>query len=524
MSLLALNCCMMMAAIAAPGDAVWEQAGRNGEMNRKALLACKRYVDGWLEHADPETGLIPRNLSKDFYWNAKDAAADNYPFMVLTTYYTNRTLFEGRMKEILETEQRLCNRLDRLPDDLQLDTGTFRTPEYRIEDLIFGAAEYAKDGLTPVVELLGPSPWADRMRGLLEDIWKHAGIDTEAGLLPATSHEVCGDLMQSLARTYWMTANETYREWAFRLADYFLLHHSPVDVDRLRLDDHGCEVIGGLAEVYCIAAHKDPQRRDMWRPALHTVLDRILEIARDDHGLLISAVNPRTGEWLTDDRTDNWGYTYNAFLSVAAVDPACERYVDAVAFVLKNLPANKDYPWEGDKADGIADSLEGGLNLINRLPVPEAIEWADYMAERLLAKQRDTGVIVGWHGDGNFARTALMFALWKSAGAYVVPWRSDLRVGAVLDGDRMYFVVTSDWPWTGVLHFDRPRHVEFLGMPKDYARLNQFPDWFTVSQASIVRSETGEQYETARLREGLPISVHPDKPFRITLKKAKDHP
>ena len=37
--------------------------------------------------ADPVTGLIPRNIndkpSKDI-WNAKDCAADNYPFMVLT--------------------------------------------------------------------------------------------------------------------------------------------------------------------------------------------------------------------------------------------------------------------------------------------------------------------------------------------------------------------------------------------------------------------------------------------------------
>ena len=165
--------------------------------------------------------------------------------------------------------------------------------------------------------------------------------------------------------------------------------------------------------------------------------------------------------------------------------------------------------------DGIADSLEGGLNLLNRLPVPEAIQWADYMAQRLLSKQRDTGVIEGWHGDGNFARTALMYALWKSYGAYVEPWRSDLRVGAVSRDGAGYFVVQADWPWSGKLRFDLPRHAEYLHLPADYPRLNQFPEWFPVPQNSIYETESGERIPGARLREGLEVQVAPDKPFRI---------
>src|SRR5690606_19834180 len=100
----------------------------------------------------------------------------------------------------------------------------------------------------------------------LDDIWKQAHIETEVGLIPADSHEVAGDLMQGLARMYWMTGKEAYREQAFRLGDYFLVHHSPVDADRLGLDDHGCEVVNGLSEVYYLAAHKDPERRERWRP------------------------------------------------------------------------------------------------------------------------------------------------------------------------------------------------------------------------------------------------------------------
>jgi predicted transposase/invertase (TIGR01784 family) len=92
----------------------------------------------------------------------------------------------------------------------------------------------------------------------------------------------------------------------------------------------------------------------------------------------------------------------------------------------------------------------------------------------LLAKQADTGVVAGWHGDGNFARTALMWALWKTQGCYLEPWRNDLRIGAVPDGaGGLQIAVAADWPWAGKIRFDVPRHAEYFKMPTDYPRLNQ---------------------------------------------------
>ena len=93
-------------------EALFRQAERNGRLAAEALFRCRRYVDGWLAHADPATGLIPRNLreSRDF-WNGRDAAADNYPFMVLTSAITDRALFEGRMLDMLRTETRLTARV-----------------------------------------------------------------------------------------------------------------------------------------------------------------------------------------------------------------------------------------------------------------------------------------------------------------------------------------------------------------------------------------------------------------------------
>lgn len=495
----------------------WSEAERNGEQGRKAFLACWNFVHGWLQHADETTGLIPRNLSTNNIWNAKDAAADNYPFMVLSTFYTDKALYEGRMHEMLATEQRVANRVGKLPDDWDLDEQRFSSEDVDMPAIIFGASEYVKDGLLPVTELLGSSPWSVRLVELLDGIWDHAAIESEVGLLPAESHEVSGEMMQSLSRMYWMTKESRYKEWAYRLADYFLLHHSPVEADQLRLDDHGCEIIGGLSEVYYIASIEDPDKHEAWRPPMHQILDRVLEVARDDNGLLVSLLNPKTGEWKTQDRTDNWGYNYNAFLVVAQVDDE-PKYRDAVEFALSNLMANKDYPWEADGSDGIADSLEGGLNLVNRLPVPEALEWCNYMGRRLLAKQRDTGVIEGWHGDGNFARTALMYALWKTQGAYLESWRADLQLGAVRDDHGGVLIsVAADWPWKGKIRFDVPRHSVYLNMPSDYPRLNQFPEWFTVSAEAVYVDEAGTEYSGETLLKGLEVNVAKGTPWRLRL-------
>ncbi len=515
---------MLMAACAGALADVWEQARDHGQLNRRALLFCWRYSQGWLQWSDPKTGLLPHDLKKGgLYWNAKDCAADNYPFMVITTFLTDRTLFAGRMPEILATEQRLCNRLDRLPDDYDFQKEGFRTPDYKLDDLIFGASEYIKDGLIPVTEWLGPGLWPDRMRQLMDDLWKNAATETEVGKLPSKSHEVAGDLLQALARMTWMFKSETYKQQAYALAAYFLEHHLPVDDPRLGLDDHGCEVIGGLSEVYFLASRQDPEKARQWQAAMHRILDRVLEVGRDETGLLYNAVNPVSGEILKDERTDNWGYNYNAFATVGEIDNE-PRYREAVLHVMSGLAKNKDYPWEGARADGFADALEGGINLINRFPVPEAIDWADYTAERLFKLQRDTGVIEGWYGDGNSARTMVMYAQWKSLGAYVESWRADLRVGAAQDNDGWTcFLVESDWPWAGKVRFDVPRHAEYLGMPGDYPRINQFPEWFTVAKDAKYQIDRGDgnvsEITAEALRNGLDLSVAPDSGARIRLKR-----
>ncbi len=534
MSLAALFCFAALPA-AADSDAIWQETDHNGELARQTFIHCRDFVRGWLGHADPQTGLIPRNLTSSPYWNAQDSAADNYPFMVLTSALVDRSLFEGRMKEMLKTEKRLTSRVGPMTDDFLFATQSFRTAEIEMPKIIFGASEYVKDGLMPLTEWLGPSPWRDRMIELVDAILDHAEVETPAGILPAKDHEVGGEMMQVLSRLYWMTGNERYKEFALRFGDYFLLHALPTEQERLSMDDHGCEVIGGLSEVYYIAAREDRDRYEQYKKPMHAMLDRILEVARNENGLFYMTVDPIHGKVLEEELTDNWGYDYNAYLTVAEVDDH-QPYRDAVRFALENVPKATGYPWEGDIADGYADSIESGLNLLNRIPVQSGFEWVEHETAHMLAKQADDGVIEGWHGDGNYARTAILFALWKTQGCHIEPWRADVAVGAVEQDGVLYVTVSSRWSWEGRLYFDRPRHREYFNIPTDYARLNQFPEWYTVESGAnytvtvtpsgVCVPEVEGSFSGEMLLQGLPIktvgtNIRPKgeaKPCRIVVR------
>ena len=82
------------------------KAHENAILANEGFIRSEKFVHGWLEMADHESGLIPRNLEADTdIWNAKDAAADNYPFMVLTSFFTDQDLFDGAMLDMLHTEK-----------------------------------------------------------------------------------------------------------------------------------------------------------------------------------------------------------------------------------------------------------------------------------------------------------------------------------------------------------------------------------------------------------------------------------
>jgi hypothetical protein len=493
-------------------------AEQNGRLANEALYRCRRYVDGWLAHTDPATGLFPRNLgdSRDF-WNGRDSAADNYPFMVLTAALTDRSLLNGQLLQILKTETRLTSRVGRLPDDYSFSKHGWRREQVNLQEIIFDASEYVKDGLLPITEWLGPSPWSDRMTGILDDIWEQASIQTEFGKIPTENVEVCGDLLQACTRVYWFTGDRKYLDWATRLGDYFLLgtNHPTRDFKQLRLIDHGCEVVNGLTELYYTLARVRPEKKQSYETPLHEMLDCILNKGANADGLLYSWFDPRTGEH-SRDLCDTWGYDYDGFYTIWLTDHT-ERYREAVRRVLGNLEGKYvGACWADTSADGFADSIEGALNLVNREPNESAGRWIDSQTRMMWAIQKPDGIIEAWHGDGNFARTSLMYALWKTQGTSIEPWRKDVRFGAVRTEKGLTLVLTADQPWKGKLIFDRPRHAEFMHLPEDYARINQFPEWFTVKRNVEYRvalnDATDETVSGEEMTKGVSIELKPGIP------------
>jgi len=403
--------------------------------------------------------------------------------MVLTAAMTDRPLFEGRMLEMLRTEVKLTCRVDRLPDDYLFSKKSWRREVVDLDAIIFDGAEYVKDGLLPITEWLGKSPWSERAIGIIEDIWKNAPVETPFGKIPTLNFEVNGDLLQACSRLFWFTGERKYLDWAVRLGDYYLLgdHHPTRDLKELKLGDHSCEVINGLSELYAACAYAAPEKRDSYRKPLHEMYDRILQIARNEHGLIYLRVNNQTGKPLSNELTDNWGYNYDGFYTTFLLDKKA-AYRDAVCKALGNL--KQHYTGQGGMcqsgtADGYADSLEGAITLLNREWVPSAAEWVDEEIRTMWGRQHSNGVIEGWHGDGNSARTSLMYALWKTQGITVEPWREDVRFGAAREGGELCISIIVDKPWEGRLVFDKPRHKVNMRLPLDYPRINQFPEWFT---------------------------------------------
>jgi hypothetical protein len=505
-------------AASVPAQDPWAQAADHGTRARDALRRCRAYVHGWLREAsDPLTGLFPSNLKNRAVWEPHNAAADNYAFMVLSTALVEPDLFRTRMRHILETETLLTSRVGPLPDSYDFVARRFVHEQVDLPRVIFAASEYAKDGLMPIHELLGETPWSERLRTIVAAIWERAPVATPDGPIPSANHEVAGELMQVTARLFWISGDPAWLDRACRLADHFLRtpgNHPTRDAALLRLRDHGCELISGLSEVYFACRHARPAAADAYREPLCAMLDRILEVGLDEHGMMFDAVNPRTGEVVGRRLSDNWGYNYNAFYTVHLAD-GVERYRDATRRALAGLAAHyRNQPWEGDSADGYADAIEGALNLYARetafgdaAGVPG---WIDSEIEIMFGKQREDGIVEGWHGDGNFARTALIYALWKQQGCRAEPWRDDLELGAVRDGDGLCLSLRAARPWRGRILFDAPRHRTVMRMPADYPRINQFPQWFTVDDGATFAVEvdgagalrTGEQ-----LRRGLEVAI-----------------
>lgn len=515
----------------AQSQQAFKKAEANGVQSEEVFRKTRKMLHAWLGYADPRTLLLPDHLpgytrSKrpmDLY-TPHNSGADNYPYLVATAFFTDRALYNGRMREMLRNEIRYTNVVDGIPGNLDLKEGKLGPMS------LFGAGEYAKDGLLAITELLGRTPWFYRMADMTAAAMEHAPVTSDFGNLPDSGAELNGDFLQTLVRLAAMTGDRRFSEWAGRIGDAyvrevlprnhwlpgytwdFVKHEGP---DRMRLRDHGNELIVGLTLLYALEQYRGTARAGEYREPIGRMLDRVIQSANPD-GMLYNEIRASDLKPLNDRLSDNWGYVYGSVYTYYMVTGE-SRYRDAVRRVLKNLPKYRGYDWENGSHDGYADSLESALYLAAREPAPEALDWIESEMRTLINYQQPDGAIERWYGDGNWNRTLLLYALYKTQGCRLEEWKEGVKLGAARQGERLYVSVQSDQPWRGKLHFDYARHRRELNFDRNYVRLNEWPEWFAVDENTLYRVIDASGKETIRLGSELKEGIAVAAPSRLVI-------
>jgi len=508
---------------AGPAGGAFEQAAKSAEIAGYSLSKVHRWLhERALKQIDPETKLY----KADGRWNYRDTAADCYPFLVWAAHVVDEEALNGPVRDVLHAEIELCNHIDRIP--APWDFGKKKKVEnHPWDQVVYEASEYVKDGLIAIVEVTGRDEWFARMKGIEEDLWKHARIDTPFGKIPSTNVEVNGEQLQALVRLYTMTGEKKFLTWAERLGDYYL---SKGDFVPSRLRDHGCEIIGGLGLLLAVECSENRQKAKQYEQPVKYMLDQILLRGLNADGMMLNTISASPGPH-EGRLSDGWGYNYVGYL---CYDMAIGKnvYRGQVERTLRNLlkPQYKNYPWEGKSIDGYADSIEGGIYLVNRLPVKEALEWIDREMAANVARSKEPLETAALWGtmklESNGVRTVLMHALMHTRGLIARPWRRDLKLGAAQMGDGLTIVMEAEKPWKGKIVFDIRRHKAYMGFKKDWPRMNTLPEWFIVEPGHSYRirypntkTGSGVMKTGKELAEGLEVELRAGQRLRLDVEK-----
>ncbi len=515
---------LIMAVMAhADDEQAFEQARQSAKIAGYSLSKVQRWLhEKCLPAIDKDTKLYRGQSESE--WSYRDTAADCYPFVIWAAYYTDHDVVDGPMLDLLHAEQMLCNHIDRLPVDYDLTNK--KKMDRTLDQIIFGACEYAKDGLVPIVELMGKNEWFERMQAIVEDIFKNAMIDTPYGKIPSENIEVNGELLQLLPRLYCMTGEQKFLDWGHRLADYYL---KPGKFVPKKLSDHGCEIVGGLGLLLAIDAKASPNKFAEYEPHFKYMCDEIIRRGTNSDGIIIAALQDNPGPHDDVMLRDGWGYDYVAFLDYDMVTGQ-DRYRKQIEFAMSNLlkPRYKNFNWDHNSRDNIADSVEGGIYLLNRLPVEECLQWVDREIATVLvdtSQPLDQTWLWDTHKlEANTVRTVLIHAMMHTQNTIVRPWRSDLQLGASPVKDGIAIVIQAEKDFEGGLEFDIPRHRLIMNFEKDWPRMNTMPEWFTVEfdkkYALMSVGEAKENHYTGKqLHEGIPIEIKAGQEVKLVLRE-----
>lgn len=359
-----LFCCLNSSGcFSSPAVVGDSELSTRAELYADGAERVHRVLTAVLKEADSKTSLvadhfhgeegssknpISKKLKRLNYnrYSPHNSAADLYPFLVLGAHFTEPGLLRGRLLEMLRNEVKYTSSKLSIPGNFDLKTGRL----YRSS--LFGAAEYAKDGLySPITELLGRTAWFYRMYELMVDVMEVAPFKSDFGMLPGRDTELNGDMLQVLFRLALMTGEERFADWARRIADAYIFEVLPQSNGlpvqewsfkqhrghkKVQLRDHGNETVVGLALVYAYEKLKKPERASRYEPVLRQMFERLLESTNPD-GFFYNSISCDTLQPVDSNLADSWGYVYSAIYNFYLLTNET-RYRDAVLRVLRNLP------------------------------------------------------------------------------------------------------------------------------------------------------------------------------------------
>ena len=500
----------------------------NSILSQEALERAHRALKAWEALRDTETGLVPgATRPQKAYWNTRDAAADLFCFLLLAGNYLDKDS-EALWLDALAKERQICGALPR-----SIRFRPTRVMEQDLPEVIFGASEYAKDGLLAVAERLGRGPWFERLEEITQALIDAAGVRTKSGRICSPRTEVNGEMLQVLSRLYSATRKGQYLQMAESIAEAYLFEVLPSNrylpaqdwdfakgrptSSYFRLRDHGSEIIAGLTELYLLEKINARPQAARYRKPLKEFLDLILVVGRTEDGLWHNAINTETQQPVDEGVVDTWGYILNAY-QMFDIAEGTALYAEEISRAMRAAAGRKSFRWEREHHDGYADAIESMLYLLPWFDIPECHCWVDDEIEVMFSMQASSGFVSKDYLDGNFIRTALLYAGYKTQGTIAQPWREDVSLGAAYDREdrELYVHVSAAAHWEGVLKFDLPRHRTIWNLPFEYPRLNGTPEWFVVEPEgtyAVVDLHTGRMsaHSGQSLADGLPLTLDAER-------------
>ena len=473
-------------------------------------------LNRWAARKDTETSLLAGQSGQ---WSIRTMAAQLYPSLVLTSWFTNQDLFNGLLLETLRDEQNLTARLSVFPDDYHLRNRRFVRSSRNPDEILINASAYA-GGLARIASITGHGPWTERLRGIIDALFLRANVVTDFadGPLPSNDLRVTGRVLKTLPLLAELFQDEGYLYYARRIADAYCVGVMPkngglpaerwnFETDRAKassliLNEDGVSFIEGLVALYAVEVRGRSARADIYRPTLSAMFDVLLQYGLKENGRFYRRLQPDGRGGYSIDRKRESPFTTRILTS---------------AYHYGQLSGNRTYSEraiaELSKYRMDKEALRELPSLLNAVVIsPRAADLVSLIREKLVASPSPH--------DLNETRDAILLnallALnWaESGGTRAIPWRPDVRVQSTVKGETLSITLSLEKPWAG-------RISPSYNRPPSVVSASEFPDLFHIHpdesyEIRANRAAGSAIWDGSLLADGLRANLHRTYVLEIT--------